>query len=123
LEYGKTLAEESLFQRICRSPWKSSISISPYFDLYKNHQKLEKVVFADARFDLIYFDAFAPGKQPELWSFEILEKLSKSLKRTGMFVTYSSAGHLKRNLLKLGFEVEKPGGANGKREMTRAIKL
>ena len=77
----------------------------------------------DTTFDAIYFDAFAPKKQPELWKKELFEKLHSSLKTNGVLSTYSAAGQLKRDLKSIGFKLEHPPGANGKREMTVAVKV
>lgn len=73
--------------------------------------------------DLVYFDAFAPTTQPEMWSPEVIRHATASLPTGGLFVSYSITGNLKRALKNLGFAVEKPKGAAGKREMIRAIRL
>jgi len=70
----------------------------------------------------VFFDAFAPKKQPELWNKTIFKKLFESLKPNGILTTYSAAGQLNRDLKSVGFELEHPPGANGKREMTIAMK-
>ena len=72
------------------------------------------------KYDLIYFDAFASSKQPELWTDEMIEHICQFLNDKGIFVTYSVTGNLKRCLRKLGFSIERPNGALGKREMMRA---
>ncbi len=74
-------------------------------------------------FDVVYFDAFAAVHQPEMWSQESLEHISKFLKTGGVFVTYAITGDLKRTMKSLGFTIEKAPGAAGKREMLRAIKM
>lgn len=71
-------------------------------------------------FDILYFDAFSAIHQPEMWTIELLAHLSSFLKAGGIFVTYAITGNLKRNLLSLGFQIEKVPGAPGKREMLRA---
>lgn len=88
----------------------------------RNHQ-VELLKFNEAKkFDLIYFDAFAAVHQPEMWSKESIEHTCSFLKDKGIFVTYSVTGELKRNLKSLGFNIQRPMGAAGKREMMRAIK-
>lgn len=72
-------------------------------------------------FDIIYFDAFARSYQPEMWSLETITHACKFLKDKGIFVTYSVTGELKRALRSLGFEIQRPPGAAGKREMMRAL--
>ena len=73
-------------------------------------------------FDIIYFDAFAPDKQPEMWTYDVLSIVSSITKPGGIFVTYSAKGQLKRYLKQLGFDVENPEGPPGKRQITRAVK-
>lgn len=72
------------------------------------------------KFDIIYFDAFAKSKQAEMWNQETIAHVCSFLKDKGIFVTYSVTGELKRNLRALGFEIDRPAGAAGKREMMRA---
>ena len=73
-------------------------------------------------FDLVYFDAFAPEKQPELWTVELFRQIFLSMKSHSILTTYSSKGMVRRNLKAAGFHVEKIPGPPGKREMTRAYK-
>lgn len=74
----------------------------------------------EERFDIIYFDAFAKIHQEEMWTYESIAHICKFLKDKGIFVTYSVTGDLKRALKSLGFTIERPQGAAGKREMMRA---
>ncbi|MBN2639029.1 MAG: tRNA (5-methylaminomethyl-2-thiouridine)(34)-methyltransferase MnmD [Bacteroidales bacterium] len=73
-------------------------------------------------FDLIFFDAFSPDIQPEMWATEKFKELFKSLKPGGVLVTYSSKGIVKRALKDAGFEIKKLPGPPGKREFVRAMK-
>ena len=73
-------------------------------------------------YDIIYFDAFAPNAQPELWDIELLSKMYRALKKGGILTTYCAKGQVKRNLKSLGFTIESIPGPPGKREMTRAKK-
>lgn len=75
---------------------------------------------SEMKFDIIYFDAFAKSKQAEMWTAESISHACKFLKDMGIFVTYSVTGDLKRTLKSLGFEIQRPEGAAGKREMMRA---
>lgn len=93
----------------------SSIQLRNYESALLDFQTNEK-------FDIVYFDAFAAIHQPEMWSKESIEHACSFLKDKGIFVTYSVTGELKRNLRALGFEIERPQGAAGKREMMRATK-
>lgn len=73
-------------------------------------------------FDLIYFDAFAPSAQPELWSEEVFRAMYNALLPGGALVTYCAKGVVKRTMKSVGFEVEALPGPPRKREMTRAWK-
>ena len=75
------------------------------------------------KFDLIYFDAFAPDKQPELWTENIFEKLYKSTNTYGILVTYSAKGIVKQALRNVGYKVQRLDGPKGKRHMVRAVKI
>lgn len=72
--------------------------------------------------DVVYFDAFAPATQPEMWTREVIAHTVSGLEAGGVFVSYSITGNLKRILKGLGFRIEKPKGAAGKREMIRATR-
>jgi len=79
--------------------------------------------FPDAdTFNLVYFDAFGPDVQPELWAEEVFRKIYSSMKIKGILVTYSVKGSVKRALRNSGFSIEKLPGPLGKREIIRAIK-
>ena len=73
-------------------------------------------------YDLIYFDAFAPSAQPDLWTDTIFENMHNLLKPDGALVTYCAKGAVKRSMKAVGFEVEALPGPPRKREMTRAWK-
>jgi tRNA U34 5-methylaminomethyl-2-thiouridine-forming methyltransferase MnmC len=73
-------------------------------------------------YDLIYFDAFAPSAQPDLWTDAIFENMFRLLKPGGALVTYCAKGAVKRSMKAAGFEVEALPGPPRKREMTRAWK-
>jgi len=75
-----------------------------------------------SRYDLVYYDAFAPNKQPSLWEEEILAKLYSAMNPGGILVTYCAMGEVRRRLQRLGFITERLPGPPGKREMLRAIK-
>jgi tRNA U34 5-methylaminomethyl-2-thiouridine-forming methyltransferase MnmC len=78
---------------------------------------------SEKQFDIIYFDAFASARQPEMWDEAAISHTIRFLKPGGVFVTYAITGNLKRALKALGCKVEKAPGAAGKREMLRAVKL
>ncbi|MBK9478129.1 MAG: tRNA (5-methylaminomethyl-2-thiouridine)(34)-methyltransferase MnmD [Bacteroidetes bacterium] len=110
-----------LFAELHASEWEKLIPINSIFSLEKKQIKLEDYE-SEKQFDLIYFDAFSPQSQPELWTVEQFTKLYKSLNYSGILVTYCAKGAVKRNLKEAGFTIEALPGPPGKREMTRAVK-
>lgn len=121
LNYGKSAEEKKLIQDLHTVSWGSAHPLSNYFQFTKYEQTLESFLL-DAPIDLIYFDAFAPSKQPEVWAQENLQKCFDLLRKEGILVTYCAQGQFKRNLKTVGFEVEILSGALGKKEMVRARK-
>ena len=103
-------------------PSSEYVKISENFSFSKIFSTIEAVDIKE-KFDLIYFDAFAPTTQPELWSEEVLQKMYDSLNSGGVLVTYCAKGSFRRALKSVGFTVERLPGAAGKREMTRAIRI
>lgn len=101
--------------------WEAAQPFSEDFIFEKRQTPIEEFEQSGA-FDLIYFDAFAPQAQPELWTEEVFARMFKSLKPDGVLVTYCAQGHFKRTLKKVGFTVERLQGPPGKREMTRAFR-
>lgn len=91
-------------------------------DFNKLHTTLQSVKL-DPVYDIIFYDAFAPSKQPAMWEFPMIEKVCNALTPGGLFVTYCAKGQLKRDLKTLGMEVETLAGPPGKKEMVRARKL
>lgn len=113
---------QSVFLKMHQSKWEEAIGIDENFTLQKIKAELESYISPNNIFDLIYFDAFGPRVQPEMWSLGIFKKLFDSLNPNGIFVTYSCKGQVRRDLITAGFEVEKIPGPPGKREMLRAVK-
>ncbi|MEZ5145592.1 MAG: tRNA (5-methylaminomethyl-2-thiouridine)(34)-methyltransferase MnmD [Bacteroidales bacterium] len=112
-----------VFKNIHQSAWNQWVSLDQNFALQKIDKTLQLVEFDECSFHLVYFDAFSPDVQPELWSEEQFIKIFKWLKPGGVLVTYSSRGAVKRALQAAGFSVEKIPGPKGKREIIRAFKL
>ena len=109
-------------KQLHQAEWNKWVEINSNLNLMKRQKSLQEVELLSQQFDLIYFDAFAPNKQPELWELEILGKVAKAMKPGGVFVTYCAKGQLKRDLKSLGLIVESLPGPPGKREMVRALK-
>jgi len=101
--------------------WKTSQTIVPGCTLTAIQQDI-RTFNTKKQFNLLYFDAFASSKQPEMWAEATLRHVSAFLVSGGVFVTYAITGNLKRTMKELGFTVEKVPGAPGKREMLRAFK-
>ena len=81
------------------------------------------IIHSPLSFDVIYFDAFAPEKQPEMWSQELFNRLYVLLNEGGILTTYCAKGVIRRMLQAAGFTVERlPGPPGGKREILRALK-
>jgi len=112
---------QELYLELHSSVWETQVDITPNFTLTKQQKKFADINDLNS-FDLIYFDAFAPNVQPDLWSIEVFEQMLNSLKPEGMLVTYCAQGQVKRNMKAAGFYVERLPGPPGKREMTKALK-
>jgi tRNA U34 5-methylaminomethyl-2-thiouridine-forming methyltransferase MnmC len=110
------------FEKIHQAKWNETIKISNNFLLNKIHSSLENYQ-PILTFDVIYFDAFAPDKQPELWTETIFKKMFDLLNENGILVTYSAKGEVRRTLQRVGFTVERTNGPKGKREMLQAKKI
>ncbi|QSE97896.1 tRNA (5-methylaminomethyl-2-thiouridine)(34)-methyltransferase MnmD [Fulvivirga lutea] len=125
LNYSNLVADGSLtdfFNDMHEIPWNSQVPIHEKFLLEKIHDKIELIDLRNQKFDIVFYDAFAPSKQPQLWEIPQIEKVVNSLKKGGVFVTYCAQGQLKRNLKSLGLEVNTLPGPPGKKEMVMAIK-
>jgi tRNA U34 5-methylaminomethyl-2-thiouridine-forming methyltransferase MnmC len=110
------------FQRLHEAPWNQDVQITDGFCLHKVLGKLEEKDLVQDYYHVVYFDAFAPNKQGELWEREVLNKVVQAMAPGGVFVTYCAKGQLKRDLKTLGLEVETLPGPPGKKEMVRATK-
>jgi len=119
LNYPGLLQQKDLFQKIHECNWQQNVAITKYFTIRK--EKTDLVNYSTGRqFHLVYYDAFAPQAQPELWTKEIFEKLFRMLAPGGVLVTYCSKGDVRRAMTAAGFDVKKLPGPPGKREMLRA---
>jgi len=114
-------AWKGMFKLIHDSQWQQEVLIKPGFILKKVQCDMHEMGEVD-EFDLVYFDAFAPEKQPELWTEDLFNHIFLSMRSNSILTTYSSKGTVRRNLEAAGFRVEKIPGPPGKREMTRAYK-
>ena len=110
-----------LFNKIHQASWQQPVNLSEHFTLFKNQVDL-LAYQSTHKFDLIYFDAFDPNKQPEMWTQEIFNKMYALLNENGILVTYSAKGSVRRTMQAAGFLIERIPGPPGKREMLRAKK-
>ena len=110
------------FERMHEVGWEEMYEITQYFRLTKTKNNLFSFPNEESFF-LIYFDAFAPNAQPELWTKEVFEKLYSMMLPGGILVTYCSKGEVRRAMQSSGFTIEKLPGPSVKREMIRAVKI
>ncbi len=113
--------ENSLFRKIHEVEWNKEVSIKPNFKLMKVRASFSDYTITE-RYDLVYFDAFAPAVQPELWEKDVFSKLFQSINEGGVLVTYCAKGEVRRTMQGVGFKVERLPGPPGKREMLRATR-
>jgi tRNA U34 5-methylaminomethyl-2-thiouridine-forming methyltransferase MnmC len=125
LNYCTLLSKKSeqFFSAMHECGWEATHKINPFFNFTKKQLGFMEVYLADNSFDLIYFDAFSPEAQPELWEQEVFNKCFNIMAPEGILVTYCAKGRVKRALKSAGFMVENLPGPVGKREITRAQKL
>ncbi len=117
LNYSKG---DSRFDVLHQADWHTPISISPNFSLTKFKQTIQAHNFLPGSIDLVYYDAFSPTSQPEMWTLEVFQKIKLLMATPSIFVTYCAKGQVKRDLKSAGFIVESIPGPPGKREMVRA---
>ena len=115
-------SDPSIFQNIHNCSWHETHKILPHFSIVKRQAFFSDIAEVNA-FDVIYFDAFGPRVQPNLWIESIFKKMYEALRPNGLLVTYCAKGSVRRCMQVVGFKVERLPGPPGKREMLRAIKL
>ncbi|MDP4290879.1 MAG: tRNA (5-methylaminomethyl-2-thiouridine)(34)-methyltransferase MnmD [Bacteroidota bacterium] len=125
LNYCELLPGNSLpyFKTMHQCDWEKEYLINPDFNFRKLQVGFMEASLLNDDFDLIYFDAFSPEAQPDLWGQEVFNKCFRVLANDGILVTYCAKGRVKRALKAAGFVIENLPGPPGKREITRARKL
>ena len=123
LDYADLLSPENkeIFIRLHSCAWNEECAFSQCFTMKKIFTSLLSYI-PDKKFDVIYFDAFAPLAQPELWTQAVFEKMYAMMNPGGILVTYCAKGDVRRAMMVAGFLVEKLQGPPGKREMLRATR-
>ena len=122
LNYPEQLDGQNLrqvFQSLHATAAGTREAISPVFSLRKIHETFENTTLPGHHYDLVYFDAFSPNVQPELWQPAVFQKLFAAMKEGGLLLTYCAKGTVSRGMKEAGFTVEKLSGPPGKRHILR----
>ena len=124
LNYKEFVSEKGkkIFDRMHSCGWNTPEKLSRNFTLLKIEGDL-LAYDIEGSYDLIYFDAFGPEKQPEMWTNEVFRKVAEMTSPNGLLVTYSVKGEVKRALKENGFKVDLLPGPPGKRHILRAVKI
>jgi tRNA U34 5-methylaminomethyl-2-thiouridine-forming methyltransferase MnmC len=123
LNYPDSLGSPELYSTIHTSAWDQAVAVTKSFTLHKHKGNImTDQLTGHSLFDLIYYDAFGPSKQPQMWTKEVLGRVVALLDDRGTFVTYCAKGQVKRDLKSLGLKVETLPGPPGKLQMIRATK-
>ena len=112
---------QEIFNLMHQAPWNQAIQITPQYKFQKSLHQVQDTNYK-TEFELIYYDAFAPHAQAEMWNEAIFIKMITALKSGGILVTYCAKGDVRRTMQKVGFQVQKLPGPPGKREMLRGLK-
>lgn len=123
LPFAESLSteEQIWIKTLQAAEWNKSVSLSPFFELHKSTRRIQQFT-CEMPFHLIYFDAFAPEKQPDMWTSDVMKTCFHLSAPGGILVTYCAKGSFKRSLKEVGFSVESRPGPPYKREMTLAVK-
>lgn len=113
---------QRFYEALHQAEWNRKERLNPCFELLKEELDLKSFSPRKEHYDLIYFDAFSPEAQPDLWKEEIFRKMHDALKPEGLLVTYCVKGVVRRAMKAAGLRVEKIAGPPGKREMARAYR-
>jgi tRNA U34 5-methylaminomethyl-2-thiouridine-forming methyltransferase MnmC len=124
LKYPAILApdKENIFLSMHQTEWNKNITVNVHFQFKKIKDDIQSFDYGIDFYNLVYFDAFSPNIQPELWTEAVFDKIYKSMIKGGILTTYCAKGQIRRNMQTVGFKVERLPGPPGKREMLRAIK-
>lgn len=113
---------ETWFKWLHEQDWNMENTYEEFFTLTKRLGDWITYEPGNDLYDIIFYDAFAPSRQPEMWTYSCITKACDTLKTDGCFVTYSATGQLKRDLKQAGMHVETLSGPPGKKEMVRAFR-
>ena len=145
LNYGRLLGDEELFLRLHEAEW--DVGFVPVVENFAIRKCKSDVVewlsnaqctmhnaqstdlsdqmesALNSQYDVVYFDAFSPEAQPELWTEEVFGNVYELMKVGGVLTTYCAKGDVRRAMIAAGFRVEKLAGPPGKRHILRAGKI
>lgn len=121
LNYPEIKENNKNYLKIHQCDWGFSVEITPNFSIKKIHIDFSDFDFQE-KYDLVYYDAFAPDKQTDVWTQEIFNNVFSCMNPEGILTTYCAKGSIRRMMLEAGFSVERIPGPPGKREMIRALK-
>ena len=110
-----------LFNKIHQAEWESAQEVNSGFHLFKSKSTIQDLE-SQEKFDLVFFDAFAPRPQPEMWTLKVFKKVHALMNDKAILVTYCAKGEVRRTMMEAGFTCERLEGPPGKREMLRATK-
>lgn len=113
--------EDDFLEKAYSAEWSVETHISDFFKLTKLAIDVNDFITTD-QFDIIYFDAFGPRAQGDMWNKELFEQLYELTSTEGVFVTYCAKGQVRRDLQEVGYRMERLPGPPGKREMLRGVK-
>lgn len=125
LDYGKIISTEAqdIYESLHNAEWNCDVKITKNFVIHKITGDLKTFIFpTNSDFDIIYFDAFGPDKQPNMWQPYVFKKIFYACNNNATFVTYSAKGEIRRQLKACGFNMERLPGPPGKRQMLRGTK-
>lgn len=122
INHGTCLSMENEFLQLHSSPWEKDTLLHDFFTLHKKQVSLLELKDLHS-IDCIYFDAFAPTDQPELWTQAVFENLYRFLAPQGTLITYCSKSVIRKTMEAAGFTIQKIPGPHGKRDMVRAKKI
>ena len=123
--YGNNPEIGELFDTIHRCEWNKRIEVTPFFSLTKIEGDLITIAneaLEDDNYDIVYFDAFSPTSQPELWSEEIFRALYQAMRHGAVLTTYSSKGSVKQGMRGAGFKLQRLPGPGHKRHILRGVR-
>lgn len=131
LNYGRLLGDEELFLRLHEAEWDVGfVPVVENFvirkcksDIVEWLRNAQCTMYNVQLFDVVFFDAFSPDAQPELWTEEVFRNVYALMKTGGVLMTYCAKGDVRRAMIAAGFRVEKLAGPPGKRHILRAGKI